>query len=114
MKMEQGYWNVVSKHGNPTKVGVYDVVLIYDQVERVDEGYDRDSLIPTGKQFAVRESRYFADATHAPGWIMKDQPDHGLVWFQESGSYVNETVYAWMPLREYPDIELPEGVEWEE
>ena len=47
------------------------------------------------------------------GWIMKDQPKEGLVWHEESGSYPSESVYAWLPLRDYPDISLPEGVDWE-
>ena len=106
------YWNYVAKHGNPDKEGLYDVILIYDQVERVDEGYTEDSFIPTGKQFAVRESRWFGPARVNDGWIMKDQPKEGLVWHEETGSYWNERVYAWYPLREYPDVELPEGVEW--
>lgn len=110
--MEQGYWNIVSKHGNPNKEGVYDVILIYDQVERVDEGYDEDSFIPTGKKFAIQETRWFGPAGFNDGWIMKGQPKEGLVWHEESGSYFNESVYAWLPLREYPDIDLPEGVEW--
>lgn len=97
--MEQRYWNKVTFYGNPSKKGVYDVILIYEE---------------DGKKYATRESRYFADASHAPGWIMNGQPKEGMVWFEESGSYPNERVYAWLPEREYPDIDLPDDVEWKE
>lgn len=89
-------WKIVEKDGNPDTEGLYDVVLI------VSEG-----------KLAVRETRYFGDAAEYHGWIMDDQPEEGLVWTEETGSYPGERVYAWLPAREYPDIELPEGVEWD-
>ena len=70
---------------------------------------------PTGKQLATRDSRWFGDAAKAGcgEWAMKDQPDYGLVWTEETGSYSNERVYAWLPQRDYPGIDLPEGVQWD-
>ena len=109
-------WNIVEHDGNPSESGVYDVVLIYDDVKRVqkDEYGLLGDLVPTGKRFAVRSNSYFGDALFVKGWAMKGQPDTGFVWSEECGSYPNEQVYAWLPLREYPDIELPEGIEWKD
>lgn len=109
-------WKIVSKDGNPEEAGVYNVVLIYDDMAHIP-GKNTGSLedfIPTGKQFAVVESRCFMEAKKYDAWIMKDQPKEGLVWHEECGSYPNERVYAWLPKREAREIDLPEGVEWSE
>lgn len=114
-------WKIVAKEGNPEKEGVYDVILIYEETKYVGpEGEHRISDecwiktgIKTGKRYAVRDSRWFGMARENDGWIMKDQPKEGLVWHEESGSYPSESVYAWLPQRDYPDISLPEGVDWE-
>ena len=110
-------WKIVAKEGNPEKEGVYDVILIYEETKYVGpEGEHRicdERWIKTGKRYAVRDSRWFGMARENDGWIMNDQPKKGLVWHEESGSYPSESVYAWLPLRDYPDISLPEGVDWE-
>lgn len=113
--MSQEKWKIVSKDGNPDKEGVYDCVLIYQQKilkNPEDLNTDREEWIPTGKIIAFRDSRWFGPASPNDGWIMEDQPKTGLAWHEESGSYIGESVYAWLPDREYPDIELPDGVEW--
>jgi hypothetical protein len=104
------YWNYVDRHGNPDKEGEYDVILIYDESRYIGDNIWE----PTGKKFAVRETRYFGDASKFEGWVMKDQPEEGLAWSEECGSYMNERVYAWYPPREFPDVELPDDVEWAE
>ena len=101
-------WKIVEKDGNPTVKGNYDVILIYN-------GWDKEKQEFTDELFATRETRYFCDAVKVglENWVMNDQPDHGLVWTEETGSYPNERVYAWLPQRDYPDIALPNGVKWE-
>lgn len=115
--MEQ--WRVVERDGNPAEEGVYDVVLISpvgtfeqhgDEVCYMEEKDWR----PDGTERAVIESRWFGPAHVGVDWLMKDQPKEGLAWHEESGSYYKERVYAWLPRREMPEIELPEGVTWEE
>ena len=108
-------WKIVTKDGNPDKEGIYDAILIHEDLQLVnpdalteDEQYEK-----TGKVFAVRDSRWFGPVSKDRSWVMKDQPEEGLVWYEECGSYTNEYVYAWLPARHYPEIELPEGVEWE-
>lgn len=102
-------WRCVEKDGNPDAEGMYHVILIYS-------GWDSEKREPNGELYATREARWFGDAVKAgfENWVMRDQPDHGLVWTEETGSYPNERVYAWLPRRDYPDIELPEGVKWDD
>ena len=106
-------WRIVKEHGNPKKTGVYDVILIYDEeavkpdAKATHGFYGSDDYYLTGRTFAFRSSRYFGNAFGRDGWIMKDQPETGLVWLQQSGSFPTERVYAWLPPRNYPDIELP-------
>lgn len=110
-------WHIVSKDGNPEKEGVYDCVLIHEERKLKDPetlNTDREEWIPTGRVLAVRETRWFGPAAPGDGWLMKDQPKEGLAWHEECGSHIDEWVYAWLQEREYPDIELPEGVIWEE
>lgn len=99
-------WKIVEKDGNPTSEGTYDVILIYN-------GWDKEKQQPNDELFATRDTRWFGDAEANEGWVMKGQPDHGLVWTEETGSSPNERVYAWLPQRDYPDIDLPDGVKWE-
>lgn len=98
-------WKFVEKDGNPIAEGNYDVILIYN-------GWDAEKQKPNGELFATRDTRWFGDAAKSVGWVMNDQPVEGLVWTEETGSYPNERVYAWLPEREYPDVVLPEGVTW--
>ncbi len=101
-------WKIVERDGNPAVEGEYDVILIY-------HGWDSEKQEPTDELFATRDARWFGDAVKAgcENWVMKDQPDHGLVWTEQTGSSPNERVYAWLPQRDYPQIDLPEGVKWE-
>ena len=101
-------WKFVETDGNPTEEGTYVVILIYN-------GWDKEKQKPNDELFATRDTRWFGDAVKAgcEGWVMKDQPDHGLVWTEETGSSPNERVYAWLPKSNYPDIVLPDGVKWE-
>ncbi len=111
-------WKYVAKDGNPEKEGVYDCVLIWEERKAKDPGKEGvltdDNFESTGRVLAFFDSRYFGPAEKYEGWIMKDQPNEGLVWTEECGSYSGERVYAWLPARLYPDIELPEGVEWKD
>lgn len=99
-------WRFVARDGNPDKEGVYDVILIY-------HGWDKAKQEANDELFATRDLRWFGDADKCRGWAMEDQPDHGLVWSEETGSSPRERVYAWLPQRDYPNIALPEGVKWE-
>lgn len=109
-------WKIVANDGNPEKEGIYDCVLIHEKKTLKDMtklNTNEEEWIPTGEMYAVRESRWFGPARPDDSWIMKDQPKEGLVWHEECGSYMDEYVYAWLPMRDYPEIELPDGVEWE-
>lgn len=109
-------WKIVTKDGNPETAGVYDCILLHEEMRCLHPEKDilrEDDYVKTGRTIAIRDSRYFGPAERVAGWIMKDQPNEGLVWSEESGSYSGEWVYAWLPARVYPDIELPEGVEWD-
>jgi len=98
-------WNIVAKDGNPEKSGIYLCVLIHPI-------WDGDT--DTGVRKAEVSSRYFGDAKKYSGWVMDDQPDTGLVWTEQSGSILGESVYAWMK-RPKPEVpELPDGVIWED
>ena len=108
-------WKIVSKDGNPEKEGLYDCVLIHEEMKLKNPSMlntDQEEWIPTGKVFAICDERLFGSAEINKDWIMEGQPNKGLAWIKQSGSYSNETVYAWLPKREFPDIELPTGVEW--
>ena len=91
-------WRIVSRDGNPDRKGTYEVLLIYEL---------------DGKKLAETNIRDFGQAEEAAGWIMADQPREGLVWEEQSGSIDGESVYAWIPMHEFPTDELPEGVEWD-
>ncbi len=93
-------WKIVSRDGNPKVEGIYNVVLLFPR--NTD---DKDS-----EKAAILTTRYFGDAADYKSWVMKDQPDTGLVWTEESGSYLNESVYAWMEMEDLTFPELPEGV----
>lgn len=110
-------WKIVACDGNPEKEGIYDCVLIHEKKELKDPAAlntGNEEWISTGKLYAVRDSRWFGPAKPNDGWLMKGQPKEGLAWHEESGSYMDEYVYAWLPQRKVPDIQLPEGVEWDE
>ena len=95
-------WKYVDKDGNPAKEGVYFVTLIYSEMG--------DEEVP-GHMVAEVDTRYFGDAEKYAGWIMKDQPNTGLVWTKEMGSAEDEVVWAWAELEEAPFPErLPDGV----
>lgn len=101
IKTDKREWKIVSRDGNPDREGEYIVVLIFPC-------YDENNV--PGKA-AIIDSRYFGDAEEFNGWIMKDQPNSGLVWTEETGSFDHETVYAWMEQEQLSFPELPEGCE---
>lgn len=100
-----------SSDARPDKEGVYWCVLIYDEY--------RDSK-PTGRKCAALESRWFGEAADdvERSWVMDDEPETGLVWTEETGSWAHEKVWAWKPtLKDEPvikDVKLPDGVVWED
>ena len=85
-------WIPVEK-GNPTEPGTYYVTMVCDE-------WDIEKHEPTGKlekpYFGTREFCDYA-SPGAGAWTMADQPHHGLVWTEETGSGPNERVIAWMP-----------------
>ena len=89
-------WKYIDKDGNPEKEGVYWVVLLYENF---------------GKTIAEVDTRYFGEAEKNEGWIMEGQPDTGLVWTEETGSYEGERVWAWAEIGrpQFPE-RLPENV----
>ena len=108
-------WKIVAKDGNPTEEGVYDTILIHDDayMENPNEqDASKQRWVKTKKTYAVQESRWYGEATKDDGWLMDGQPKEGLAWHEECGSYGGEWVYAWLPKKEHPNVELPEGVEW--
>lgn len=107
-------WRYIKTDGNPEKEGIYDVILIHEEEKLVnpEAHYSEQVWESTGRTFAEIETRWFGEATENDGWLMIDQPKKGLAWHQESGSYMNEYVYAWLPKRDYPVVKLPDGVEW--
>lgn len=110
-------WKIAACDGNPEKEGIYDCILIHEKKELKDPAtlnWGDEEWISTGKLYAVRDSRLFGPAKPNDCWLMKGQPKEGLAWHEESGSYMDEYVYAWLPQRKVPDIQLPEGVEWDE
>ena len=87
-------WKIVEKDGNPKEQGVYYVIVI------------------SGDE-AEMTSRLFADVDENPmtaDWAMENQPAHGLVWFEQTGSSFGEYVYAWMEPDKIELPELPEGI----
>ena len=94
-------WNYIEEVGNPKKAGVYHVVLIHPEYKNGKA---------TGRMVASADTRLFDKAEEFPGWIMKDQPDTGLVWLEESGSFLDERVHAWMKLPAISTVKLPNGV----
>lgn len=112
--MEQK-WKIVKEDGNPEKEGIYVCVLIHEKMHLMDgkTGNNKEDWIHTGRKLAVQDSRWFGPATQNDNWLMKDQPKKGLAWHEECGSFVDEYVYAWLPNWNYPEIKLPDGVEWD-
>lgn len=99
-------WNYVDKDGNPNKPGMYWVTLIHPEWKDGKK---------TGKMVAEVDARYYADLDKEPelkGWTMDDEPDNGLAWTEESGSYSGERVHAWIEIEDIGIAELPEGVEY--
>lgn len=95
-------WNYIDTDGNPKKMGVYWVTLIYPEIR----GGER-----TGRTLAEVSTRYFDRAEIVGNWKMGDQPDHGLIWSEETGSSEDERVWAWAEMEEIPfPKRLPKGV----
>lgn len=99
-------WKYIEKDGNPTEAGVYLVTLIYPEWKDGKK---------TGRRFAETDFRYLANLDERPdvkSWALDGQPEHGLAWLEQCGSYSGEQVYAWMLAPKIAD--LPEGVLLEE
>lgn len=45
---------------------------------------------------------------------MIDQPDIGLVWTEQTGSFPNEQVYAWLEISKTELPKLPEGLKYDD
>ena len=92
-------WNF----NRPTEEGNYYCLLIRE------EWYDGK---PTGRTVAWCEARHFG---RCHSWKMDGEPDTGLVWEEQTGSYQGEKVHAWTELPPLPecDLDLPAGVVWE-
>lgn len=109
-------WHYMNKEGRPKQKGVYLVTLIFN-------GWDKEKQEPNNEKFAMIDTRYLCDAKaeDLTDWVMGDEPEEGLVWTEETGSMVNERVWAWAEIEfndfeetPFPDI-LPAGVEkWED
>ncbi|MDO4306010.1 MAG: hypothetical protein Q4C77_04185 [Eubacteriales bacterium] len=98
-------WNYVEKDGNPKVPGIYWCTLI------ANEWKDGKR---TERRVAYVETRYFADLDKEPdakSWAMEGEPETGLAWIEECGSYEGEKVHAWMTLEDVGIAELPDGVE---
>ena len=101
-------WHYSDKE-RPTREGVYWCVLIHDEY--------MDSK-PTGRKLAELETRWYGTVEDdvSRSWVMDGEPETGLVWTEETGSWMHERVYAWKPtLKDDPsvrEIKLPDGVEW--
>lgn len=103
-RLVQPEWCLTAKDGNPDEAGNYYVIVIYPECRP-----DHD----LSKRYAELTTRYCNEYNPDDGWVMKGQPDHGMVWYEDSGSSPNEYVYAWLPVCPVKDdIELPKGVEW--
>lgn len=99
-------WHYMNKEGRPKKKGVYWVTLIFN-------GWDKEKQEPNNEKFAMIDTRYLCNA-QAEGlteWVMDGEPKEGLVWTEETGSMLNERVWAWAEIEEttFPDI-LPAGI----
>ena len=104
-------WKYVEKDGNPDKKGLYLTTVIHPEVKRIGKGYSEEDFEKTGTIFADVETRAFEKVVEEnKQWIMENQPNEGLVWMEESGSYMHEYVYAWQELDDINTVTLPEGV----
>lgn len=99
-------WHYCDEKGNPPKGGIYWVTLIYPEIRDGKE---------TGRTVAEVDTRCYADIDKNPdlrNWVMEGEPEHGLVWTEQTGSSEHERVWAWAELDGTPFPErLPEGVE---
>ena len=98
-------WRIVSEDGNPETVGTYFVILIQPEWNGEED---------TGIRHGCLGTRDFMNAEDAEGWVMEDQPDEGLVWTEQSGSIVGESVYAWLELEKTELPKVPDGVIWDD
>lgn len=86
------------RYDRPTVESEYLCILIFPEFKDGEK---------TGKTQAAIGVRWFGDDQD---WAMDDEPEEGLVWTSQTGSFGEEKVFAW---RELPAIDkLPEGVEW--
>ena len=99
-------WKYTDTDGRPKKAGVYWAAVIFN-------GWDKEKQQPNNELFVMVDTRYFGDAKaeDLESWKMNGEPDEGLVWTEETGSFSNERVWAWAEIEETPFPErLPDGV----
>lgn len=110
-------WKIVEKDGNPTKEGMYFVILTAPNVEshgmNPDGTYKMEYL---GGRTAAIDARYYAKGpARGDSWIMCDQDENApFYWTEQTGSSFEETVYAWLDIAPEEIPPLPEGVVYEE
>lgn len=104
--MAERRWHIREKEGNPAEAGTYQVIVTFSFA---------------GARKAEMTERYLADLgedgngpdAELDGWIMTGEPETGLAWTEETGSWAGEQVYAWAPLDDIGLPELPEGCSWQ-
>lgn len=91
----------------PTEEGVYWCVLLHDEYK---------DYKPTGRKLADIETRCFGVVDGVDrSWVMDGEPETGLVWKEETGSWTGEKVWMWKPMLDddlSEDVKLPDGYEW--
>ena len=100
-------WCLTAKDGNPDKPGIYYVIVIRS-------GWDKEKKQLTDERFAELTTRMLDEYNPSDDYrVMKDQPQEGLVWYEEIGVGAYESVYAWLPMNDDTSkVALPEGVKW--
>lgn len=90
----------------PEKDDIYWVTLSY-------EGWDEKKNEPNGVRDGVAvDTRWFGNAYErgSGAWVMDGEPEEGLVWTEECGSYPKEHVEAWAPMESIePFVREPDG-----
>lgn len=88
-------WHPANKR--PTESGEYFVYLEYEEYKNGQ---------PTGRKAREIDIRHFGTCY---SWKMDGEPDEGLVWEEQTGSYLGEHVLAWMKMPKEPDIDIPDN-----
>ena len=94
-------WKIVERDGNPKSPGMYPVIIIYPEY----------NTVPTGRTMAEVAMRYYSPPCEEhDGWTMDGEDPDQYHWTEQTGSYYQERVFAWLTLPEFDVSELPEGV----